>query len=207
MFKGEIMDIKMQPMGVYQTNCYILTVDNQDIIIDPGVDATSWVIENTTNPIAILNTHGHFDHVWSNAELKKYFDIPIYAPKDDAFMLSNDPLNQGTPKSTPDYLVNGDEIINLNGIELKFRHFAGHTEGCSIIEIGDIWFSGDFLFKSSIGRWDFPASDGKKMIESLKKAQKIKENYTIYCGHGESTTLREEQQFMPYWAEQVRASL
>ncbi|MBL0721255.1 MAG: MBL fold metallo-hydrolase [Sulfurovum sp.] len=201
------MNIKMKPMGEYQTNCYIVTVDNKDIIIDAGVDATHWVIENTNNPIAILNTHGHFDHIWSNAELKKYFNIPIYIPKEDAFMLSNDPFRQGIPKSTPDYLVDGDETINLDGIEIKFRHFAGHTRGSSVIEIDNIWFSGDFLFKRSIGRWDFPTSSGEQMIKSLKKAAQIEEDYIIYCGHGESTTLREEQKFMPIWAERVRVSL
>ena len=201
------MTIKTEAMGVYQTNCYIVTIDKKDIIIDAGVGATPWIIENVTNPIAILNTHGHFDHIWSNAELKKHFNIPIYIPKADAFMLTDDPLNQGTPKCDADYLVDGDEIINLDGIEIKFRLFAGHTMACSVIEIDNIWFSGDFLFKRSIGRWDFPASDGYKMIESLKKAQKIKEDYKIYSGHGDSTTLREEQQFMPYWIEQVRASI
>ncbi|HHH51826.1 MAG TPA: MBL fold metallo-hydrolase, partial [Campylobacterales bacterium] len=59
------MEIKMQPMGAYQTNCYIVTVEGKDIIIDPGVGATQWVLCNIQNPIAILNTHGHFDHVWS----------------------------------------------------------------------------------------------------------------------------------------------
>jgi len=72
------MTIKTEAMGVYQTNCYIVTIDKKDIIIDAGVGATPWIIKNVTNPIAILNTHGHFDHIWSNAELKKHFNIPIY---------------------------------------------------------------------------------------------------------------------------------
>ncbi len=201
------MEIKIQPMGVYQTNCYIVTIDKKDIIIDPGVDATKWVLDNTSNPIAILNTHGHFDHVWSNAELKETLKIPIYVPKDDAFMLTDDPLAQGTPKSKPDYLVDGDESVEIDGITIKFRHFAGHTEGCSVIEIGDVWFSGDFLFERSIGRWDFPNSSGKKMIESLEKAQNIIGDYTLYTGHGMSTTLKAEQKFMPYWIAQVEATL
>jgi glyoxylase-like metal-dependent hydrolase (beta-lactamase superfamily II) len=201
------MKIKIQPMGVYQTNCYVVTIDKKDIIIDPGVDATKWVLDNTSNPIAILNTHGHFDHIWSNAELKETLKIPIYVPKDDAFMLTDDPLGQGTPKSTPDYLVDGDETIEIEGITIKFRHFAGHTQGCSIIEIGDIWFSGDFLFERSIGRWDFPNSSGEEMIKSLQKAQNITNDYTLYTGHGMSTTLKVEQKFMPYWIAQVKATL
>ncbi len=168
------MQIKIQPMGYTQTNCYIVTIDGKDLIIDPGMDATEWVFNNTKNPVAILNTHGHFDHVWSNAELKKKLHIPIYVPKDDAFMLREDPLSQGTPPSEPDYLINGDETVDIEGIKVSYRHFPGHTPGCSIIEIGDVWFSGDFIFYQSIGRWDFPYSSSTDMAKSLEKAIKIK---------------------------------
>jgi len=201
------MQIKIQPMGVYQTNCYIATVDGKDFIIDPGIDATEWVISNVTNPVAILNTHGHFDHVWSNAEVQKALNIPIYCPKGDVFMLTDDPLGQGTPKSIPDYEVVGDELLDITGIKVQYRHFPGHTPGCSVIEIGDVWFSGDFLFQQSIGRWDFPASSGEEMIKSLEKAMKIEGDYRIYPGHGGSTTLKAEQRVIPYWIEQVRRTI
>ncbi|MDQ1326600.1 MAG: hydroxyacylglutathione hydrolase [Campylobacterota bacterium] len=201
------MQIKIQPMGPYQTNCYIVTVEGKDFIIDPGVGAVKWVLENVAHPVAILNTHGHFDHVWSNQIIKERLHIPLYAPKDDLFMLTDDPLGQGTPSSKPDYLVCGDETFDIQGIKIQYRHFPGHTPGCSVIQIGDVWFSGDFLFEQSIGRWDFPASNGQDMINSLQKALKIKENYTIYPGHGMSTTLRAEQRVIPYWIEQVKRTI
>lgn len=201
------MQIKMQPMGPYQTNCYIVTTDGKDLIIDPGVNAAGWVKRNVTNPVAILNTHGHFDHVWSNAEVKKELNIPIYCPKGDAFMLTDDPLGQGTPKSTPDYLVSGDEELNIEGIKIKYRHFPGHTPGCSIIEIEDVWFSGDFIFEQSIGRWDFPASNGEDMVKSLKKAMGIREDFTLYPGHGVNTTLKAEQNVIPFWIDQVKRTI
>ncbi len=201
------MEIKIQPRGATQTNCYIVTIDGKDIIIDPGMNATKWVLDNVSNPVAILNTHGHFDHVWSNAEVKKALNIPIYCPKDDIFMLSSDPLGQGTPKSTADYEVVGDEKLTIEGITINFRHFPGHTPGCSIIEIEDVWFSGDFLFEQSIGRWDFPASNGEDMIKSIEKALKIEGDYTVYPGHGLSTTLKAEQRVLPYWMEQVKRSI
>lgn len=190
-------------MGPYQTNCYIVTLNGKDFIIDPGVDATQWVIDNTSNPIAILNTHGHFDHVWSNQEVKESLNIPIYCPQGDVFMLTDDPLGQGTPKSIPDYEVVGNEELLIDGERIKYRHFPGHTPGCSVIEIGDIWLSGDFLFHQSIGRWDFPASNTQDMINSLTRAQHIKEDFKIYPGHGIHTTLKEEQKVMPFWIEQV----
>jgi len=198
------MEIKIQPMGATQTNCYIVTVEGKDLIIDPGMDATKWVLNNITNPVAILNTHGHFDHVWSNKELKETLKIPLYCPKDDIFMLQKCPLGQPTPPTTADVSISGDETVNIEGIQIKFRHFPGHTPGCSVIEIDDVWFSGDFLFQQSIGRWDFPFSSADEMLKSLEKAMKIKEDYTLYPGHGLSTTLKAEQRVMPYWIDQVK---
>ena len=200
------MEIKIQPMGQTQTNCYIVTIDKKEIIIDPGINATSWVLNNTTNPIAILNTHGHYDHVWSNHELQTKLKIPLYIPKDDAFMLEKCPLGQTPPKAKADFLVDGDEKLTIEGINVQYRHFAGHTPGNSIIEIEDVWFSGDFLFQQSIGRWDFPFSSGAEMVKSLEKAMKIKEDFTLYPGHGMSTTLKQEQKGMPMWLEYVKNS-
>lgn len=198
------MEIKIQPMGQTQTNCYIVTIDKKDIIIDPGMNATSWVINNTTNPIAILNTHGHYDHVWSNHDLQTKLNIPLYIPKDDAFMLDKCILGQNPPKSKADILVSGDEELIVKGIKIQYRHFPGHTPGNSIIEIEDVWFSGDFLFQQSIGRWDFPFSSGDQMLKSLEKAMEIKGDFTVYPGHGMSTTLKQEQRGMPRWIDYVK---
>ncbi len=198
------MQIKIQPMGPPQTNCYIISIDGKDLIVDPGIGATQWVLNHTSNPIAILNTHGHYDHIWSNAELQEKLKIPLYIPKDDAFMLEKDPLGRGAPISKADVLVDGDEEINIEGIKVKYRHFPGHTPGNSIIEIGDIWLSGDFLFQQSIGRWDFPYSSGEQMLESLEKVMKIEEDFTLYPGHGMSTTLKQEQRILPMWIDYVK---
>jgi len=201
------MQIKIQPMGATQTNCYIVTVEGKDFIIDPGMGATKWVLDNVTNPVAILNTHGHFDHVWSNQEVKEALKIPLYCPKADSFMLQKCPLGQPTPPSTPDYEVVGDEALEIEEVKIQYRLFSGHTPGCSIIQIKDVWFSGDFLFQQSIGRWDFPFSSGEEMVKSLEKAMKIEGDYTVYPGHGLSTTLKAEQKVMPYWVEQVKATI
>ena len=202
------MTIKFAPMGDYQTNCYIITVDGKDIIIDPGIGATSWVKENVINPIAILNTHGHFDHVWSNKELKEELNIPIYCPKDDCFMLKDDPFNQGTPSSNADIEVNGDEEFNLDGFRFKFHHFPGHTPGCSAIEIinqddksscENALFSGDFIFDGSIGRVDFPYSKPEDMKKSINKVLLWDNNYNIYTGHGGATTLEAQKSSLKNW--------
>jgi len=191
--------IKIQPMGDYQTNCYIVTVNDKDFIIDPGIDAVSWVKQNVTNPVAILNTHGHFDHVWSNKELKNDLNLNIYCPSEDAFMLENDPFEQGTPSCKADYLIKPDEEIDFDGIKIKFHFFPGHTPGCSAIQIGNSLFSGDFIFKGSIGRVDFPYSCPADMTSSIQKVLSWSEDFEIYPGHGPSTSLSKERNSLNNW--------
>lgn len=200
------MKVLKKAMGDYRTNCYIVTIDNKDFIIDPGVGAVDWVVKSVTNPVAILNTHGHFDHIWSNSALQKEFNIPLYVPIDDTFLLKKDIFDKGTPLSIPDFEVNRDEKVVIEEVEFFFRHFPGHTPGTSVIEVEDIWFSGDFIFKESIGRWDFPFSSSKDMIKSLEKVSKIEKDFIIYTGHQDSTTLFEEKKNIPYWLNYIRVN-
>lgn len=197
------MEILRQPMGPYQTNCYIVKTQGKDFIIDPGVGATEWVLKNVTNPIAILNTHGHFDHVWSNHELQTKLNIPLYTPEGDVFLLQNSEWMPDLPPSFPDVEVKGDQTFNLEGIEVKFHHFPGHCPGCSMIEIEDAIFSGDFLFHDSIGRYDFPYSSPDEMKKSLEKMRLIPYDKTLYPGHGETTTLSHEQRNVDYWLRRL----
>ena len=122
-------------------------------------------------------------------------------------MLEECPLGQPVPKSEADYEVVGDETLEIEGVKIQYRFFPGHTPGCSVIEIEDVWFSGDFLFQQSIGRWDFPFSSAQAMAKSLEKALTIQEDYTIYPGHGMTTTLKAEQKVIPYWIGQVKMTM
>ncbi len=191
--------IKTKSFGSYQTNCYIISDGKNELVIDPGVGAVSWVKKSVKNPLAILNTHGHFDHIWSDCELKKELNIPIYIPKDDAFMLQNDIFEQNQPTCEADYLVEGDQEFSIGNFSVRFIHFSGHTPGCSVVEIGDSWFSGDFIFENSIGRVDFPFSNSKDMVKSLKKFKEIQYDKKVYTGHGNPTTIKKEQQNVDYW--------
>ncbi|MBE0513810.1 MBL fold metallo-hydrolase [Sulfurimonas sp.] len=193
------MKIKVKAMGEYQTNCYIVTVEEMDFIIDPGIGATEWVMQNVTNPVAILNTHGHFDHVWSNAELQERLKVPLYTPKEDVMLLLGSSWSPDLPPSKPDVEVEPNQEFDFNGVKVKFRHFPGHTPGCSTIEINDAMFSGDFIFERSIGRTDFPYSSPQQMRESLEEFKKISYDKTIYPGHGNTTTIKQEQQYSDYW--------
>ena len=193
------MTIKVQAMGPYQTNCYIATIDDKDFIIDPGVNAAPWVLANVTNPVAILNTHGHFDHVWSNDELQEKLGIDLYTPKGDVMLLSSSDWMPDLPPSVPDVIVEPDETIEFDGVKVKFHHFPGHCPGCSMIEIGDAIFSGDFIFERSIGRTDFPYSSPEDMKKSLEKFKTLDFDKTLYPGHGGPTSIKAEQQHTDYW--------
>ena len=131
------------------------------------------------NPLAVFCTHGHFDHVYDCDAIKAKFGVDIYIPKDDAFLCQNDPFGLLQAKFNPDILVSDGEEFDFSGVKFAFCHFPGHTPGCSVITAGDVMFSGDFIFKNSIGRYDFPFSDGKLMKQSLKRAVELK-NYKIY---------------------------
>ncbi|EKE4122004.1 MBL fold metallo-hydrolase [Campylobacter jejuni] len=194
------MQIIKQACGVYETNCYILFTPKGEFIIDPGTDALLFIKKHVKNPLAILNTHGHYDHIWDNAKVKKEYNIPIYIHKNDAFMLHDD-FNQGYDSSDADFLVDNEDILNICGVDFKFHFLPGHTPGCTMIEIVDknIMFSGDFLFYRSIGRWDFPYSDANLMKQSLEKVMTYKEDFKLLPGHGQETTLKEEQVHLPSW--------
>ncbi len=199
-----MIEIEKKACGFYMTNCYIVRIDDgRELIIDPGVDADEWVMERVKKPVAILNTHGHFDHIWSNAKLKSVLNIPVYAPRDDIFMIENDPFEQGTPSCKIDFEVNEDEELDIDGIKVEFLHFPGHTPGCSAIIIENSFFSGDFIFKGSIGRVDFPFSNPANMKKSIQKVLQIKKDYHVYPGHGEETTLFTEQKNLPNWLNYI----
>jgi len=194
------MQVKYKSCGEYQTNCYIY----KDFIIDPGVDATSWVLKNVKNPKAIFLTHGHFDHIWSVAELKEILNIPVYIHKSDSFMLSEDIFGMGVPKTEADILIDKDKTINIDGTQIRFKHFAGHTPGCITIEIDNYMFSGDFIFKGSIGRVDFPYSNPQEMKKSFYKFLELNYDKIIYPGHGGATTIKEEQKnIQNYWLNAI----
>ncbi|MDR0407829.1 MAG: MBL fold metallo-hydrolase [Campylobacteraceae bacterium] len=195
------MQILSKPMGVFQTNCYIVFLPRGEIIIDPGVDAADWVKSRVKTPLAILNTHGHFDHVWSNRKLQESLKTVLYTPKKDIFMLQNDTFGYGMDSSVPDVEVDGDQKFEIGGDIVEFLHFPGHTPGCSIIKIANVIFSGDFLFKNSIGRTDFPYSSSEDMKRSILKFLEFKEDLSVYPGHGDSTSVKTEQKNLPLWLE------
>ena len=195
------MQILKKAFGEYATNCYILKGEQGDLVIDPGQGSFDWVMQNTDKIAAVLNTHGHFDHVYDDAKLQRA-GAKIYIHEDDAFMLRADPFETMPESIEADVLVKGQEqSFEIAGFNVKFSLFAGHTPGSCMIEAGGAIFSGDVIFKGSIGRWDFPFSSGAQMRESLHKILQIKGDFTLYPGQGANTSLQAERQNLKYFLQ------
>jgi len=213
------MEIISKPMGAYQTNCYILKFDGFEFVIDTGVDSKEWVLENTDNLRAIILTHGHFDHIWDSLEISQELNIPIYVNKNDLIFFYNKPMTEEFQNLYKDKFVNSDNLVtfednlsktefwqefDVNGIKVKTYFLAGHTPGSTLIEIENHYFSGDILFKGTIGRTDFELSDSKKMSESLEKLLTLDKNKIVYSGHGEATTIEENINIIKYFIEALK---
>ena len=195
------MQILKKAFGEYATNCYILKGEQGDLVIDPGQGSFDWVMQNTGKIAAVLNTHGHFDHVYDDAKLQR-MGAKIYIHESDAFMLRTDPFETMPESIEADVLIKGQEqSLEIAGFNVKFSLFAGHTLGSCMIEAGGVIFSGDVIFKGSIGRWDFPFSSGAQMRESLHKILQIKGDFTLYPGHGPNTSLAAERQNLKYFLQ------
>ena len=190
------MEILKQAFGEYGTNCYIVKNGKNSLIIDPGMGAFNWVKANANDAVAVLLTHGHFDHVYDADKIRSQLNIPIYLPKDDEIFITCDPFAILEHTFKADYLVKPNESVKIGGFCCTFHHFAGHTPGCSCIEIKGLdntWFCGDFIFKGSVGRWDFEFSSAKDMKASLHRVLDEKRNIKLYCGHGDNSFLDDER--------------
>lgn len=179
------------------SNCYIVREGNDAVIVDPGDDG-QYIIEELQNvtPRAIIATHGHFDHVMAAYEIQVSFGLPFFIGKGDEFLLKNmresakHYLNIKTdPPPRVDRVVSGGEVLPLG---LRVLHTPGHTPG-SIALVSNGWIIvGDVIFAGgAVGRTDFSYSDSEQLTASIRKIRSYPEDYILYPGHGEPTTIGE----------------
>lgn len=206
------MRITNLPSGALQANTY-LAVDektNEGFIVDPGgynKVLTKEVRDNDVNIKYIILTHGHSDHICGVNEHKAEFpDAKIVAYKDEEAMLENPNLNQspgfGVPYSTKaDILVSDGDELKVGDVTLKFIHTPGHTEGgmCIYVEEAKALFSGDTLFRQSIGRTDFPGGSYKEIMDSIrKKLFLLPDDTNVFPGHMGMTSIGFEKENNPF---------
>ena len=201
-------------LGDYETNCYVLRSSGTDkdcVIIDPGLEAgrlIDFLGEHRINPVAVVLTHGHIDHVAGVAALReRYPDVKVYIHKLDADMLAEPHRNLsamtgGSFVTEPaDAIVEENSVIEQAGIKLEVLHTPGHTPGgiCLYSKDEGIVFTDDTLFADSIGRTDFPGGSMSQIIESIRqKLLTLPGDTKVYPGHGPITTIAREKANNPF---------
>lgn len=203
------MRVKTVVTGVTGENAYIAFQEGRQdaVLIDPGDDAAAIAAElekSGLKPTHILLTHGHYDHIGAAEALREKYGARVAVHSADAEMLmdveKNVPITgRDTGLNAPaDILIADGEKLLAAGMEFVVMHTPGHTPGsvCYIVE--DTLFAGDTLFCGSIGRTDFPGGSWDEMHSSLGRLNHLEEDYRVYPGHGESTTLDAEKRENPY---------
>lgn len=199
------------PVGALGSNCYLAwdEKNHQAVVIDPGSEPEriiQAVSERSLDVKYILNTHGHGDHIGGNRKLKEAYGVPLLIHEADAPMLEDPQLNMsfffGQPVISPpaDGFLVPEETVRFGRLELTVIHTPGHTPGGISLYGERAVFSGDALFKDSVGRCDLPSSDEGLLLESIRNNLfTLPDDTRVLPGHGPDTTIGQERTCNPFF--------
>ena len=205
------------PAGPWQTNCWVVAPEagEQCVVIDPGHGAEQPLDDvldrYNLQPVAVLLSHGHVDHIWSVVPVCGARDVPALIHPADRAMLSEPAAAMGAPPGTPilgrlDWSEPDDvrelrdgEDLALAGLTLRVDTAPGHTPGSVTFTSGTEFFSGDLLFAGSIGRTDLPGGSWEEMQTSLLRVPlALPDETVVRPGHGPDTTIGRERATNPF---------
>ena len=206
------MIVRSMPVGPLQANCYIAGCDQtrQAVVVDPGGDVDRILAALEKNQLslsAIINTHGHFDHVGGNKALKAATGADLMIHEGDASMLAQLGRTaaawglQAEDSPRPDRLLKDGDMLSFGSLEFKVIHTPGHSPGgiCLYEKNAGALFVGDTLFAGSIGRTDLPGGDYDTLITNIQqKLFTLPDDTKVYNGHMEPTTIGREKRFNPF---------
>ncbi len=205
-----MLNYELVVVGALETNCYLVYCSRtrESVVIDPGAQPEKiflLISELELKPRAILNTHGHIDHIGANRDLKEKFGLPIYLhPADLPLLKSNQQyelslLLEARESPPPDEVLVDGGLIHFGEVSLRVIHTPGHSPG-SVSFLSDNWlFSGDTLFLGGVGRTDFPGGSWRDLERSIReKILTLPEETVILPGHGPATTVSEEKRSNPF---------
>ncbi len=209
------------PAGMLACNCYVLAqrAGADAIVVDPGQRAMGQLRrildENRLTPAAVLLTHGHIDHIWSAQKVADTYGCPAYIHPEDRFMLS-DPIKGFGPRlgqiafgalfREPKQVVELDrdgDKIDIGDTVVTVDHTPGHTRGSVVFRVAgdgsEIAFTGDTLFRQSVGRTDLPGGSGRDLLGSIvTKLMVLDDDTVVLPGHGEKSTIGFERRANPF---------
>jgi hydroxyacylglutathione hydrolase len=199
-------------LGPIGTNCYVVRstrAAEEAVVIDPSGDAAQLRLElarSGARIVAILITHGHWDHLVGVADLAEATGAPVHIAEDERMLLEE--INAFTPFTfqlrayTPDVLLKGDETLELATVTFQTVRVPGHSPAHLAYYADGCLFSGDVLFAGSVGRTDLPGADWDTLLESLRMLNdRFPPETIVYPGHGPETTLGAELARNPFLAE------
>jgi len=196
------MEIRTLTLGIYQTNTYLVVNNNEVIVIDPvsKADRIQSLLNANETIVGICLTHGHFDHIGAVDDLVNIYHCPVYIHEDDLELTQDPEKNYSQTKKIKlkSKLSVYSDRMKIQSIDFEVIHTPGHTKGSVCLMFENNLFTGDTLFKGSIGRTDLYGANPQEMKQSLRTLRSLNENYVIYPGHDGSTTLFDELKRNPY---------
>lgn len=198
-------------VGTFQENCYLYACPQtlEAVIIDPG-DEAGRILQRIQElhfiPKYIINTHGHIDHICAIDEVSEVYPVPLAIHPADVPMYTNEGtarfFGRKAPlvKRKPDILLHEGDTLSFGTLTLEVLHTPGHTPGgICLLSRPYCLFSGDTLFRRSIGRTDLPGGDYQQILTSIReKLYTLDEELVVFPGHGDPTTLAEEKYENPF---------
>ncbi len=208
------MNIITFPTGIYGVNTYLIenSATHETIMIDPGgsFDLIQKMLDDNKLKLKhVLLTHGHFDHIGALEQVRSYYGVDVYAHAECSKTIFDPLLNlsvydgiamDGQVKCEPvDHTLADGQECELCGLKFKAIHAPGHSRGSMVYVVGRCAFTGDVLFKMSIGRTDFLGSDANAMHDSLVKLKgMLTSDMQILPGHGEESYMSKELESNPF---------
>ncbi|MCG8699028.1 MAG: MBL fold metallo-hydrolase [Bacteroidales bacterium] len=208
------MTIKTFVFNDFQENTYVLSQNNECIIIDPGCINQSeqdkidiYIKENNLKAIAVILTHGHIDHIVGTPYLREKYNIPVYLFHSEQVLVQN-ATNLASLFNFPfeqnvevDSLLEREGELKIGSFEMEVLHVPGHSPGSVVLYFKDegTLITGDVIFKNSIGRSDLPGGDYEQLIDGIQtKLLTLPDNIKVYPGHGEPTDIGYERAHNPF---------
>lgn len=207
-----MINIRNAIIGMCATNTYFVWNDenNEGVIIDPAGDPQrifDRVNKYGFKVVAVLLTHGHFDHVLALEEVREHYGVKAYAGVNERAVLSDSNMNLTGPflgegiTYEADIYIKHNEEFEVAGMKVRALEVPGHTPGgmCYYFTEHNVVFSGDTLFAGSVGRSDFPGGSGRALVLGIRDSLYALDDATVvYPGHGDDTTVGYEKIHNPF---------